>query len=50
VGGRIEGAGGVKDITRKSTESNNLGPWELTEVEPPIKEHAEAGPKPPTHM
>ena len=30
----IEGSG-----TRKPKESTNLGPWGLTEIEPPMKEH-----------
>ena len=30
-------AGGDKDITRRPTESTNLGPWRLTETEPPTK-------------
>jgi hypothetical protein len=32
VGDRIEGAKSVKDITRTSTKSTNLGPWGLTEI------------------
>ncbi|EDM10889.1 rCG63609 [Rattus norvegicus] len=35
---------------RRQTESTNLGPRELIETEPPTKEHARAGPKPPTHL
>jgi hypothetical protein len=27
----------VKDTTRRLTESTNLGPWRLTETEPPTK-------------
>ena len=43
LGRRVEGAGGIKDTTRRPTESANLGPgvW-LTETEPPIKDHAGA--------
>jgi hypothetical protein len=40
VGGRIEGAGRIKDTTRRPTELINLGPWGLTETESPTKEHA----------
>jgi hypothetical protein len=39
-GGRIEGARGIKDTTRKPAESTHLGPWGLTETEPPSREHA----------
>lgn len=42
---RIERVRGIKD-TRIPTESTNLGPWELTETEPPTKEHA--SPRPDT--
>ena len=37
-GERNEGVRGVKDTTRKPTESTNLGPWGLRETETPIKE------------
>jgi hypothetical protein len=51
VGGRIEQAGErVKDTTRRPTESTNLSPGGLTETEPPTKEHAGDGPRPPTHF
>jgi hypothetical protein len=40
----------IKDIIRKSTESTNLGPWRLTETILPTKEHARAGPRPPTDL
>lgn len=30
----------IKDTTRKPSESTNVGPLELTETEPPTKEHA----------
>ena len=30
------------------TESTHLGPWGLTETEPPTKVHTGAGHKPPT--
>lgn len=36
VGG-VEEAGGVKDTTRRPTESINLSPWKLTETEPLTK-------------
>jgi hypothetical protein len=39
----IDWAGGVKDTTRRPTESTNLGPWWLTEMEPSTKEDAMAG-------
>ena len=31
-------------------ESTNLGPWGLTETEPPTKEHAGAKPRLPTFV
>ena len=34
-GDRTEQARGVKDTTRRPTESTNLGPWGLTEPGPP---------------
>jgi hypothetical protein len=34
---KIEKAGRVKDITRRPTESTNLGPWGLIETEPPTR-------------
>lgn len=36
----IEGTGGVKNTIRRRTETNNLGPWGLTETEPQTKEHS----------
>jgi hypothetical protein len=42
----IEAARGIKDTTRRPTESTNLGPEGLTETEPPTKEHAWAEPRP----
>ena len=50
MGARIELPGGVKDTTRRHTESTNLGPLRLTEPEPQIKEHAGFGPRSPTHL
>lgn len=49
LGGSSGGTGGVKDTTRP-TESNNLGPWGLTENEPPTKEHEGAGTRPYTFV
>jgi hypothetical protein len=40
VGVRVEGAGAVKDTTRKPTKSTDLGPWGLTMNHLPVKEHA----------
>jgi hypothetical protein len=48
--GRIERAEGVKDTTRRPTESTNLGPWRVTETEPPTQEHVWTRPRPPTNM
>jgi hypothetical protein len=48
--GRIEGVREVKDTTRRPRGSSNLGPWDLTEPEPPTKEHAGAGPRPSVHL
>jgi hypothetical protein len=48
-GDRIEQAGGVKDTTRP-IESTNKGSQDLTETEPPTKEHSEAGSRPTTHL
>ena len=39
---KTEQARGVKDTTRRPTESTNLDPEELTESELPTKEHAGA--------
>jgi hypothetical protein len=50
VGDMIEEAWGVRDTTRGPTESTNLGPWGLTEHEPPTKEYTGAGPRHPTHL
>ena len=50
MGGRIQLAGGIKDMKRRCTESSNLGPWLLTETEPPTKEHVSAGSRPLTHL
>jgi hypothetical protein len=46
MGDRREQAGGVKDTTRRLTESTNLGLWGLTEPGLPTREHAGAGPSP----
>ena len=45
-----EQAGGIKDTTKKPTESTNLGPWGLTEMELPAKEHAVTGPRFRTYL
>ena len=50
VGYRTEQSEGVKDTTRIPIESTNLGPWRLTETEPPTKGHTVAGPRPPTYL
>ena len=49
-GRRIDGTRGVKDTTRRPTESTNLGTQGLTETEPPTKEHAGAGASPSPHV
>jgi len=46
-GGRIEGPEGERNCIRRRTESTNLNPWEVSETEPPTKEHTWAGPRPP---
>ena len=48
--GRREEGLRVKEMTRRPPEPTSLGLWRFTETEPPTKEHARAGPKPPTHM
>jgi hypothetical protein len=50
VGGRIEGPKEDRDSTGRPTESTNLDPRGLLETEPPIKERAWTGPRPPTYM
>ena len=42
----MEGARGVKGITRKTTEPTNLGSQGLTEPNPTIREHAQDDPSP----
>jgi hypothetical protein len=44
------GVGEVKDTTRRPIVSTNLGPSGLTEIRPPTKEYAGAGPRPPRHL
>lgn len=39
-----------KELPGKPTESSNLGPWRLSEIEPPTTEHIPAGPRHPTYM
>lgn len=50
VGDRSEQVRGVKNTTRRCTESTNLRPWGLTELGPPTREHAGTGPKSPTYL
>ena len=47
---RIEGAGEVKNTTRRPTELTNVGPWGLTETEPSTEGHGWTGTRSPTHM
>ena len=49
VGDRIKRARGVKNTTGP-TKSTNLGPWGLTEAEPPTIECTGAGARSPIHM
>jgi hypothetical protein len=49
-GDMIEGAGWVKNTTRRPTGSTMLCLWGLTEAESPTKEHAGTGPRVPTHL
>jgi hypothetical protein len=46
VGRRIEGPEGDKNSTGRRRDSTNLDPWELSETEPPTKEHTWAGQSP----
>jgi hypothetical protein len=41
---------GVKDTTRRPTESTNHTLWGITETKPPTKEHTYAGPMAPTYL
>jgi len=50
VGGRVKSPEEGRDSTGRPTDSTNLDPWELSETEPPIKEHTQSGPRPPAHM
>jgi hypothetical protein len=36
---------GIETLTKTPTKSTNLGPWKITELEPPTKENAGAGEK-----
>ena len=47
--GKTEGNSDVKDTT-STTEATKIGPWGLTETNPPSKEHAWALLRCPTHM
>ena len=40
----IEGLQGDRNSIERLTDSTNLDPWRLSETEPPIKEHTQAGP------
>jgi hypothetical protein len=41
-GRRIEGPKVPGNLTGEPTESTNLDPWELSETQPPTKEHTQA--------
>jgi hypothetical protein len=43
VGGRIEGPEGDRNSTGRPTKSTHLDPWELSDTEPPTKEHTQTG-------
>ena len=47
---QVEWARGIKDSTRRPPETTNLGPWGLTEIGPPTKEHAALPSPPPLHL
>jgi hypothetical protein len=38
------------DPIGRSAVSTNLVPWELSDTEPPARQHTQAGPRPPTHI
>lgn len=46
---KTESARKVKD-SRILTGSTNLGPWGLTDIEPPTKEHSGDRPRPPPYL
>ena len=50
IGERIGGPEEDSNSTGRSTESTNHDPWEFLETESPTKDHAGAGPRPPTHL
>ena len=50
VGRKIDGPKEDKDSIGRPTISSNLDPWELPETQPPTKEQAQAGPRPPANM
>lgn len=50
LGGRTEGAEGACNATLRSTVSNNLDLWQISETKPPTKEHTQIGPMPLAHM
>ena len=41
---------GIGNPTGEPTELTNLDHWELSETEPPTKEHTQVGKRPPAHM
>ena len=43
VGERIEGPVAYRNHTGRPTEPTNLDAWEISETEPPTKEHSLAG-------
>ena len=50
LGDISEQARGDKDNTIRHIKSSSMGPWELIEPRPPTREHAEARPRPSTHL
>ena len=48
--GRIEGPNSDRNFTEKLTELTNLDICEISETEPPTKEHTQAGPRTLAHM
>jgi hypothetical protein len=47
---KFVGPKGNRNHTRRSTVSNNLDPWGLSNTEPPTKEHPWAETMSPKHM
>lgn len=50
VGIKLNKLEGSRTPQEDLTKSTNLGPWELTEPGPPIREYIGAGPRPSTHL